>query len=107
MRYSYLAMQKLLFDMDSRKAVKPKSKQKIADEVGEKYSAILYQTENHTTADFKLSMHPAIVPVDSLGTKSMKCFPDGFWAKLASRFAVYGLPLIVVVPYVIATYGVW
>lgn len=86
MRYSYLAMQKLLFDMDSQEATEPKNKLEIADEVGDKYNAILHQTENHTTSDFMLSTYPA---------GNLKALiRDGSCIKLCLfRFAVYGLPI--------------
>ena len=108
MRYSYLAMQKLLFDMDSQKALGIENSVKIADEVGDKYNAILHQTENHTTSDYTLSVYRANNSSSISGNKTKTQFFNCAHIKLILfRLAVYGSPLVVLAVYTIAKHMVW
>lgn len=53
MKYAYLEMQRLLFELDdSELGPSEKEFERRADEIGQRYVEVLMSTENHTTQDY-------------------------------------------------------
>lgn len=104
MRYSYISLQKLWFELDGE--LKNETAEERADRIGIEYVHLLERTENHTDEDYEHALEVKAAILDGKPVSEKKSKEKQKWPSRKYKVAVYIFPGLLIVCLTVLYLGV-